>query len=60
MHREVGLLADDVQAGLPYAVRESADEDAIKTISPSALIALLVEAIKELDEKVKELEYGRT
>lgn len=51
VHREVGLLADDVQAVLPYAVRESADEDAIKTISPSALIALLVEAIKELDER---------
>lgn len=60
VHREVGLLADDVQAVLPYAVRESVDEEAIKTISPSALIALLVEAIKELDEKVKELEHGRT
>lgn len=51
VHREVGLLADDVQAVLPCAVRESADEDAIKTISPSALIALLVEAIKELDAR---------
>lgn len=51
VHREVGLLADDVQVVLPYAVRESADEEAIKTISPSALIALLVEAIKELDER---------
>ena len=51
MHREVGLLADDVQAVLPYAVQESVDEEAIKTISPSALIALLVEAIKELDER---------
>lgn len=51
VHREVGLLADDVQAVLPYAVRESVDEEAIKTISPSALIALLVEAIKELDER---------
>lgn len=60
VRREVGLLADDVQVVLPYAVRESADEEAIKTISPSALIALLVEAIKELSEKVKELEHGRT
>lgn len=56
VHREVGLLADDVQAVLPYAVRESSDEDAIKTLSPSALIALLVEAIKELTDRVKYLE----
>lgn len=52
---EAGLIADDVLAVLPMAVRT---KDDIKTISPSAMIALLVEAIKELNTKVDSLNRG--
>ena len=56
--RETGLIAQDVQKVLPSAVH--AVEGGLLTLSSSALVALLVEAVKELSEKVKELEYGRT
>lgn len=56
--RETGLIAQDVQKVLPSAVH--AVEGGLLTLSSSALVALLVEAVKELSEKVKELEHGRT
>ena len=56
--RETGLIAQDVQKVLPSAVH--AVEGDLLTLSSSALVALLVEAVKELSEKVKELEHGRT
>lgn len=63
--KEVGLIAQDVEQILPEAVTrvvDSSNKDGteILTLSNSALIALLVGAVKELSEKVKELEYGRT
>lgn len=63
--KEVGLIAQDVEQVLPEAVTrvvDSSNKDGteILTLSNSALIALLVEAVKELSEKVKELEHGRT
>ncbi|MGR2462189.1 tail fiber domain-containing protein [Salmonella enterica] len=63
--KEVGLIAQDVEQVLPEAVTrvvDSSNKDGteILTLSNSALIALLVGAVKELSEKVKELEYGRT
>ncbi len=63
---EAGLIAQDVQAVLPAATSEvnsataSGNEENVLTISHGGVIALLVEAVKELSEKVKELEYGRT
>lgn len=63
--KEVGLIAQDVEQVLPEAVTrvvDSSNKDGteILTLSNSALIALLVGAVKELSEKVKELEHGRT
>lgn len=63
--KEVGLIAQDVEQVLPEAVTrvvDSSNKDGteILTLSNSALIALLVEAVKELSEKVKELEHDRT
>ena len=63
--KEVGLIAQDVEQVLPEAVTrvvDSSNKDGteILTLSNSALTALLVEAVKELSEKVKELEHGRT
>lgn len=52
--RETGLIAQDVQKVLPSAVH--AVEGDLLTLSSSALVALLVEAVKELTDRVKYLE----
>ena len=48
--REAGLIAQAVQRVLPEAVGVGADD--FLTLSPSGVIALLVEAIKELEAKL--------
>lgn len=55
--REAGIIAQQLQKVLPEAVKKSVDEkeNEILTISPTATIALLVNAIKELREEVREL-----
>lgn len=56
---EVGLIAQDVQLVLPEAVTEvvnPVDNLNVLTISNSGVNALLVEAIKELTDRVKYLE----
>lgn len=58
--RETGLIAQDVQKVLPTAVHVVAEEGDLLTLSSSALIALLVEAVKELSAKVEVLEHGRS
>ncbi|ABF72770.1 tail fiber protein [Aeromonas phage 25] len=51
---EVGLIAQHVQKVQPMSVREG--DDGMLSISPSGIIALLVEAVKELSERIKVLE----
>ncbi|UTY64499.1 tail fiber domain-containing protein [Enterobacter phage Entb_45] len=51
---EAGLIAQELEKVLPEAVSELSD--GTKTISSSATIALLVESIKELNSRIKELE----
>ena len=53
-NRQAGLIAQDVELVLPEAVREM--EDGIKTVNYNATMGLLVEAIKELTNKVEMLE----
>lgn len=47
--RAAGLIAQDVQRVLPEAVGDSGEYLAL---SPAAVLALVVEALKELDEKI--------
>ena len=51
--RQLGLIAQDVQAVIPEAVRE--DNTGYLGISYGNMIGLLVEGIKELREEVREL-----
>ncbi len=55
---EAGIIAQTLQDVLPEAVRESEDSkgNKILTVSSQAQIALLVEAVKTLSSRVKELE----
>jgi hypothetical protein len=54
--RKAGLIAQDVEKVLPEAVTE--DDEGIKQVSPWAVIGLLVNAVNELSEQVKELQNG--
>lgn len=51
-HRETGLIAQDVQAVLPEAVK---DNEGTLSLAYGNLVGLLVEAIKELRAEVDEL-----
>ena len=55
---EAGIVAQTLQDVLPEAVRETEDSkgNKILTVSSQAQIALLVEAVKTLSARVKELE----
>lgn len=51
--RSIGVIAQEIEAVLPELV--STGEDGVKSVSYISLIGLLIEAIKELDEEVKQL-----
>ena len=57
-----GVIAQDVEKVLPQAVKHKAlplhtgDDELFKTVQYDALHALLIEAVKELSEKVEKLE----
>lgn len=51
--RQAGVIAQEVQAVLPEAVREG--EDGMLSVNALALVGLLVEAVNELKEKVDAL-----
>jgi hypothetical protein len=51
-----GVIAQEVEVVLPEAVGES--DDGTKTVDYNALIALLVESVKELKAEVEELKGG--
>ena len=54
--REVGVSAQQVQAVQPEVVAPAPIDDKYLTVRYERLVPLLIEAIKELDAKVKALE----
>ena len=52
---DVGVIAQEVQSILPEAVRES---HGVLSVEYIKLIPLLIESIKELEQRVAELEHG--
>jgi hypothetical protein len=53
--REYGLIAQEVREAIPAAV---ADGDPLG-IKPMALISVLINAVKELADRIERLENGR-
>ena len=52
--RELGVIAQEVEEAFPEAV--VTDADGMKKVDYLGLVAVLVEAVKELDERVRRLE----
>ena len=51
---EIGLIAQEVESIAPELV--STDEKGIKSISYGKVVAILIEAVKELNSKIEKLE----
>ncbi len=58
--RDYGILADQVQSVMPEAVTESIELEGEKylTVDYTKLVPVLLEAIKELEGRVQQLEQG--
>ena len=58
VHTEAGVIAQNLEKVLPEAIREVDDikGNKVLTVSTQAQVALLIEAVKTLSAKVKELE----
>jgi len=54
--RSLGVIAQEMQNIIPEAVVEDQTEDKYLSVAYSSLTGVLIEAIKELSDKVKELE----
>ena len=54
--RSLGVIAQEMQSIIPEAVVEDQTEDKYLSVAYSSLTGVLIEAIKELSDKVKELE----
>jgi hypothetical protein len=50
--RKIGLIAQEVESVIPEAVSTDSEGDKIKSVAYGSLIGLLIEAIKDLNEKV--------
>ena len=53
-NKEMGVIAQEVQAAFPEAVVE--DEDGLLMVDYPGLVAALIESVKELAERVEALE----
>jgi hypothetical protein len=52
--KQIGLIAQEVESMYPEAV--STNKDGYKSVNYSSLVSVLIEAIKELDQKVTDLQ----
>lgn len=56
--KSMGMIAQEVETILPYLVQD--DPTGTKTINYTAMIGLLVESVKQLSDKVEQLESKKT
>ena len=56
--RQTGVIAQEVEPFLPEVVRETKDEKKIKSVAYGNMVGVLIEAIKQLDAKIEELQHA--
>ena len=56
--RQTGVIAQEVEPFLPEVVRETKDEKKIKSVAYGNMVGVLIEAIKELNAKIEELQQN--
>lgn len=56
--KRIGVLAQEVEQVLPEVVSEN--NEGYKTVSYGSMVALLIEAIKDLNERIQSLEKGQS
>ena len=56
--RQTGVIAQEVEPFLPEVVRETKDEKKIKSVAYGNMVGVLIEAIKELNANVEELQHA--
>jgi hypothetical protein len=54
--RQMGVIAQEVEEVAPEVIREDSSDDKIKSVAYGNMVALLIESIKELNDKVERLE----
>ena len=54
--RQMGVIAQEVEEVAPEVIREDSSDDKIKSVAYGNMVALLIESVKELNEKVEKLE----
>ena len=53
--RQMGVIAQEIQDIVPEVVKVNDDEDNTLSVSYGNMVGVLIEAIKELKEEIKEL-----
>ena len=56
--RQTGVIAQEVEPFLPEVVRQTKDDNKIKSVAYGNMVGVLIEAIKELNAKIEELQHG--
>ena len=54
--KHIGFIAQECEKILPEVVHTADDEEALKSISYGQIVSVLVEAVKELSDKIEALE----
>jgi len=56
--RQTGVIAQEVEPFLPEVVRQTKDDNKIKSVAYGNMVGVLIEAIKELNAKIEKLQDG--
>ena len=56
--RQTGVIAQEVEPFLPEVVRETKDQKKIKSVAYGNMVGVLIEAIKQLDAKIEQLQHA--
>jgi len=56
--KSMGVIAQEIEKIIPEVVREDKSEEKIKSVAYGNMVGVLIEAIKELNAKIEELQHA--